>query len=142
LLFLFIPRLTFHPFGRTVLKFNLPSRAVINIDKVCFHSFQRPEWEMLKYHMKDLAYRISSWDWRLQCWKVTQGIQTSWYFQTNFGTPGDWGKLKFLQSHPTQRGWMGSHRQVFLRISCVYNILVCEDFCALDGEGKAIFHLM
>ena len=77
-----------------------PSRTLINRDKVCFHFFQRLEWEMLKYHMKDLACRVSSWSCRQKCWKFSQGIQASWHFQTNPVAPGDRGKCKVSFRRP------------------------------------------
>ena len=77
-----------------------PSRTLIKTDMVCFHFFQRLEWEILKYHMKDLACRVSSWDWRQKCWKFSQGIQASWHFQTNPVAPGDRGKCKVSFPRP------------------------------------------
>lgn len=56
--FFYTPKLTFHPPSRTDLKFNLPSRTVINTERVCFHSFQRLKWEMLKATWKASLIRL------------------------------------------------------------------------------------
>lgn len=118
-LFLFTPRLNFHLSGRTVLKFNRPSRALINIDKVCFHFFQRLEQEMLKYHMKGLGYSVSSWDWRLSAENCHKGSGASWHFQTNLVAPGTevnvrWASGGLVLSVPSmlsQRQLMEGFRQ-------------------------------
>lgn len=56
--FFYTPKQTFHPPSRTDLKFNLPSRTVINTERVCFHSFQRLKWEMLKATWKASVIRL------------------------------------------------------------------------------------
>lgn len=56
--FFYTPKLTFHPPSRTDLKFNLPSRTAINTERVCFHSFQRLKWEMLKATWKASLIRL------------------------------------------------------------------------------------
>lgn len=56
--FFYTPKLTFHPPSRTDLKFNHPSRTVINTERVCFHSFQRLKWEMLKATWKASLIRL------------------------------------------------------------------------------------